>query len=394
MKADSVSYVVRKDLAKERIWPSGGPQLPQMDIELTERCNNNCVHCYINRAEYDQDVLRREMSTRQVKDILDEAAALGCMTVRFTGGEPLLRDDFQVIYLYTRRLGIKVTLFTNATRITAELVALFKRYPPGEPVTITLYGMQDETYESTSRAKGSFAAAMHGVHLLVENAIPISLKTIRLPGRDDDLQKFEAFAKHYSAEGKAGGISMNFNLRGRRDSHDKNLLIKKLRATPTETLAVYTRNNEQYIQAKKQFAAKFMRPGGADLFNCGCGKGGSVDAYGNFQPCLLLRNPEMVYDLKKGTLRDALNSFFPKILQKEAKASQYLARCAQCFLKGLCDQCPAWSWMENGTLDTPVEYLCDVAHAQARYLGLINPDEKAWQVHNWQERIDNFVKNG
>jgi hypothetical protein len=42
--------------------------------------------------------------------------------------------------------------------------------------------------------------------------------------------------------------------------------------------------------------------------------------------------------------------------------------------------------MEHGTLDTPVEYLCGVAHAQAKYIGLITEGEKAWEVGNWRER--------
>lgn len=47
--------------------------------------------------------------------------------------------------------------------------------------------------------------------------------------------------------------------------------------------------------------------------------------------------------------------------------------------------------MESGTLDTPVEYLCDVAHAQARYLGLIGEHEKAWEVTDGKERGERFA---
>jgi hypothetical protein len=43
--------------------------------------------------------------------------------------------------------------------------------------------------------------------------------------------------------------------------------------------------------------------------------------------------------------------------------------------------------MEHGKLDGRVEYLCDVAHAQARWLGLIQDGEKAWEVENWRKRI-------
>jgi sulfatase maturation enzyme AslB (radical SAM superfamily) len=70
----------------------------------------------------------------------------------------------------------------------------------------------------------------------------------------------------------------------------------------------------------------------------------------------------------------------------------YLERCARCFLRGFCEQCPAKSWSEHGTLDTPVEYLCRVAHAQARFLGLVMEEERAWDVRDSKERIQNLKR--
>jgi sulfatase maturation enzyme AslB (radical SAM superfamily) len=70
----------------------------------------------------------------------------------------------------------------------------------------------------------------------------------------------------------------------------------------------------------------------------------------------------------------------------------YLERCARCFLRGFCEQCPAKSWSEHGTLDTPVEYFCRVAHAQARFLGLVMENERAWDVRDSEERIQNLKR--
>jgi hypothetical protein len=58
-----------------------------------------------------------------------------------------------------------------------------------------------------------------------------------------------------------------------------------------------------------------------------------------------------------------------------------------CIKKGFCEQCPAKSWVEYGTLDTPIEYLCEVAHAQARYLGWLGENEQAWQVIDGPQRV-------
>ncbi len=65
--------------------------------------------------------------------------------------------------------------------------------------------------------------------------------------------------------------------------------------------------------------------------------------------------------------------------------------CVDTALQGLCEQCPAKSWMEHGSLDTPVEYLCEIAHAQASYFGLLKDDDRAWEITDWQERIRRFV---
>ena len=71
---------------------------------------------------------------------------------------------------------------------------------------------------------------------------------------------------------------------------------------------------------------------------------------------------------------------FARLSRLHATNPDYLRRCAVCILKGLCEQCPAKSWAEHGTFDTPVEYLCEVAHAQARYLGWLDENKQGWEV--------------
>jgi len=71
----------------------------------------------------------------------------------------------------------------------------------------------------------------------------------------------------------------------------------------------------------------------------------------------------------------------------KATNPDYLERCARCFLRNLCNQCPAKAWIETGTLDTPVQYLCDVTHAMARHLGWLGENEVSWEVQDWKKRI-------
>ena len=182
---------------------------------------------------------------------------------------------------------------------------------------------------------------------------------------------------------------MTFDPRNRRDDPDRNTLITSLRLTPEEAVAVMTRDPDKYRREMEAFSSKFMGPAGDVLFGCGAGHGMCIDTYGRAQPCMGVRSPALTVDLiggGDGPLRAALD-VFSRLPEMRATNPEYLERCAVCFLKGLCEQCPAKSWAEHGTLDTPVEYLCAVAHAQARWLGWLSEGERAWEVSDWRERV-------
>ncbi len=390
------SYVTKQNIDKSSLCKKSGSLLSWLDMELTERCNNNCIHCYINLPADDLTAKKKELTTDEIKNILKKAVSLGCLTVRFTGGEPLLREDFGELYIFARRQGFKVVIFTNATLINKDLAELLSNIPPLEKIVITLYGMEKNSYEAVTRTAGSYEAAWRGINLLLEKKVPFVVKGALLPPNKDEIDKFEAWAVTTPWTDEPPPYSMFFDLRCRRDGQ-KNELIKKLRVSPDEGLKVLTRTRrkDKYIKEMKEFCSKFMRPSGDKLFSCGAGCArGCVDAYGNFQLCMLLRHPQTLYDLRNGSLKDALDIFFPKIREIKAINPDYLNRCAKCFLKGLCEQCPAKSWMEYGVLDRPLEYLCDIAHTQARFLGLLNDGEMGWQVTDWRERVSKFAIEG
>jgi len=404
------TYVVQRGRDQGLLWKGARPLLEQLDVELTERCNNDCIHCCINRPANDAVARADEMTTEQIRDLLRQAADLGCLQVRFTGGEPLLRPDFQELYIYARRLGLKVLLFTNACLITPGLADLFRQMPPLVEIEITVYGMNKESYEAVTHCPGSFAQFQRGINLLLERNVPLVVKWVMLPQNRHEVSEFEAWAGTIPRmAGRPPSYVMSLDLRNRRDDEEKNACIQSLRLTPDDELAILTRDVVQYKRSMEEFASMFMGPSGDKLFSCGVGCSLCMDAYGLAQPCMGLRAPEWTGNLisefqsmqegklvsdasavemdhKFAGIADAL-SRFSGLYDLCATNPEYLRRCAKCFLKGLCEQCPAKSWTEHGTLDTPVEYLCEMAHAQARYIGWLGKDEYGWEVINWRERV-------
>ena len=162
-------YIIRQYTHQSNPWQDKPKFLSHLTIELTERCNNDCIHCCINLPADDAEAKKTELTTDQVKHVLSEAASMGCLKLHITGGEPLLRNDFAELYLFARKLGLKVLLFTNATLIDHNLVELFKQVPPLVEIEVTVYGMEKASYEGVTRKKGSFEQAWRGIRLLQEN---------------------------------------------------------------------------------------------------------------------------------------------------------------------------------------------------------------------------------
>jgi len=361
-------------------------KLPQLTIELTDRCNNNCQHCYINRPTRDPQAMEKEMKTVFIKNLILQAADLGCLDLRFTGGEPLLREDFSELYRFSRKKGFKVLLSTNGRCITPDLANLFKKLPPGQPIGITIYGMNSETYDKVSGVKGSYKEFRRGVNLLEDNHIDFALSMAVLPDNQLDVPAYEDWIRSLFKGKQKPVYVADFFQRARHDHPEKNNRIRELRSKPEESVDLVSRS-DYYFDELGDFCRQFTGIKSDKLFECGFGQSLCIDAYGFAQGCLLLRHPDLLFNLHEGTLVEALDTFFPKFISQRATHPLFLNRCANCCLRGLCAQCPAQSWMEHGTLDTPVDFQCKVAHAHARKLGLLSEEENGWEVSEWQSRL-------
>jgi len=278
-------------------------------------------------------------------------------------------------------------IFTNGTLVTPRLAEVLGRVPPLEKVEVSVYGANAPAYESVARAPGSFEAARRGLALLAANGIPFVVKGALVGPNKREKREFEAWAAALPGRSGKTGWAMFLELRSRRDAA-RNELILRERLSPAEAADFTVRRAEDGGKELGEFIARSAAVHGDSLFLCYEERGRrAVDAYGTFQYCLQLRHPETVYDLRRGSLREAVVDHAPRLGAMTAQDPEYIGRCGRCFLRAFCLQCPARSWAEHGTLDTPVEYLCDVAHAQAEALGILGAGERAWTVADWQARV-------
>lgn len=96
--------------------PAVGPPLWIL-AELTYRCPLHCAFCFnpVDFARHDQ-----ELSTDDWLRVLQQGRALGAVQCGFSGGEPLLRDDLEVLVAEAHRLGYYTNLLTSGVGLTAR----------------------------------------------------------------------------------------------------------------------------------------------------------------------------------------------------------------------------------------------------------------------------------
>ena len=348
---DDFAETLLKGEGRERIPLSGS-------LELTLRCNNRCVHCYCNKGANDTLEKSKELSSREICHLLDEIAESGCLWLLLTGGEPLLREDFETLYTYAKKKGFLITLFTNGTLITPRLADLFQDLPP-RSIEITLYGMTDATYERMTRTPGSYKKCRQGIDHIMNRALPLKLKTVVTTVNRHEFVDMKQFVEDLELEFRFDAL-----INSRIDDHGD---VASHRIAPEEVLELDLtdpRRGPEFVGFYERASKQQGDP--EALFRCGAGVHSfHIDPHGRLMLCNMARTPS--YDLRRGSFRDGWHGFLPLLRKGRLKKTN---KCVRCDLRWICDQCPGWAQLECGDPEIPVEYLCEVAHLRAAAYGI------------------------
>lgn len=139
----------------------------EINIDVTFRCNSRCIFCYDSSGRFDADP--DEMSTEEVKGIIDQCAESNVVFMLFGGGEPFLREDFLEIFRYTKKKRFWTYIISNGTLITKdvakEYAGLFD--PRFDRIQVSLDGSTPEIHDRQRGVKSNFDEAVAGIKNLV-----------------------------------------------------------------------------------------------------------------------------------------------------------------------------------------------------------------------------------
>lgn len=319
-------------------------------FELTPRCTLNCKMCYIHRCSSDKSAMAQERDTRFWVDLAKKASQSQMLILLLTGGEPLLRPDFNEIYKECKKLGLLVSVNTNATLVDEDKIRLFAEYPPHK-INVTLYGSSPETYGSLCGNPAAYSKVYGSIREMKNAGINLKLNYSITPDNVADIPEVTAFAKELNIPIKAASYMFSpvrtcgetfrlspedaakAKLEWQRNIFGDNKLQKLLK-------------NEQNSDTGDISCSQHI--------NCRAGLSTFwVNWKGEMMPCGMMPGPNIpITDFDEAW----------KQLCEERKKIFLPSECSTCPLRKKCDMCAAVSLAETGRSDGVPPYACKKAH--------------------------------
>jgi organic radical activating enzyme len=159
-------------------------------LELTDKCNLSCIHCYADSTPHLP--LHQRMAYGDWKRVLSEAYELGCRNVQFIGGEPAIYPHLSDLIENARSLGYEfVEVFTNGTVLTEKLKQVFKRF--GVIVAFSFYGSEPTVHEAVTLQAGSYAKTVQSIKWAVENELQVRVAIVETEKNAATIEATKAF---------------------------------------------------------------------------------------------------------------------------------------------------------------------------------------------------------
>lgn len=182
---------------RTQISSAASPPLRLLFWESTVRCNLACAHC--RRIETADEAAREDLTTAEFRRVLDSCASLGKPIIVFSGGEPLMRDDWEVLAAHAKALGLPTALATNGTMVDDAVAGRIVR-AGFRRVSISLDGADSATHDAFRRVEGCFEAALAGIAALRSAGMPVQVNATIAAHNADQLDDLYALTRSVGAE--------------------------------------------------------------------------------------------------------------------------------------------------------------------------------------------------
>jgi AdoMet-dependent heme synthase len=317
-----------------------------VQVDLTYRCNERCVHCYLDHHDHG------EMTTAEIKHLLDEMAEAGVFILTFSGGEIFLRKDFFELLEYARQLMFCVKLKTNAVLIR-EREAQRIRELGVESIQVSIYSHRPEVHDAITLIPGSLKRSVDAIRFLKSQGLKVIIANVLMTQNRQDYPAVRALAADLGVE-----CTLDPTVTPMMDGNRSTV---SLGVDPSALREVF--RDSSLVGDVDEFCAIPAKGDETGLESIPCSAGHTacyVSPYGDVFPCVQFPVPT-------GNVRQQR---FVDIWRHSERMNEVrsirvkdLTTCTQCSHVGSCTRCPGLAYME-GNMRGPSSQDCEKSFAR------------------------------
>ena len=317
-----------------------------VQLDLTYRCNERCVHCYLDHHDHG------EMTTAEIKHLLQDMADAGVFILTLSGGEIFVRKDIFEIIEHARRLMFCVRLKTNATLI-GEQEATRLRDLAIESIQVSIYSHRADVHDAVTLLPGSLERSLKAIRFLKAHGLKVIIANVLMTYNAADYAGVRRLAADLGVE-----CTLDPTITPMMDG-DRSILSL---GVDHDTLSEVFRD-EDLVGDAESFCAIPAEVGEDDLESTPCSAGHTacyVSPYGDVFPCVQ-------FPLPTGNVR---REHFIDIWRHSTKMNEVrsirvkdLPTCSSCTHASSCSRCPGLAYME-GNMRGPSSQDCEKSFAR------------------------------
>jgi AdoMet-dependent heme synthase len=352
-------------------------------FDVTYRCNERCVHCYLDHEDYG------ELNTSEVKNILTQLAAAGTLMLTFSGGEIFLRNDFFELLEFARSLHFDVALKSNALMITAVRAARLKELGVRQ-IQVSVYSSDPSVHDAITKVPGSFARSLQAIRFLKAQGLRVK---IACPLMKQNLSGLQRLRKLADELGVSYVVDMTIT-----PKLDGDMSPLALRNSAAELMSVMQDPTFRGKAASDDLSdgtlgstvSSGIETDAYEGVPCSAGHNTCyISPYGEVYPCVQM--PISAGNLRTESFEEIWKRS-PQFARVRTIRENHLPVCSTCSIRKYCERCPGLAHMEGGDLLGAYDRACDLAEIKARVAGIVNP-MSAWHAQNRGNKLSTRVSD-
>ena len=314
-------------------------------FDLTYRCNERCVHCYLDHEDHG------EMTTAEVTDVLDQLASAGTLFLVFSGGELLLRKDFFELLAYARQLQFDVKIKTNAMLITQARAERIRDLGVRQ-IQISVYSHRPEVHDAITKVPGSLERTIAAVRFLRACGLSVTIANVLMRQNASDYHGVRALAEELGAH-----YTLDPTITPKMNGDTS---IVALRMPEPQLLRLFKDSSvvgEGFCGVPAAADAETLDSVACSAGHIAC----YISPYGDVYPCVQ-------FPLPSGNLRQQRFTdvwwHSPQLNEVRSIRVRDLTTCPSCTYVASCTRCPGLAYME-GNMRGPSSADCDKSKLRA-----------------------------